>query len=133
MRHSHHKEATLKKVYCQTDDGLLDILSEDEETYNNVLAIREELMDKVMEKCYKSYLKKQTVKFLVQCAYDALVKFLSFNFYYHPDIPDMNRPEWVPDQPIEPSPKDTWACNAVPIRPIDFKVNFLHIKLLLEL
>ncbi|KAH1017482.1 uncharacterized protein LOC109535131 [Dendroctonus ponderosae] len=121
MRHIHHKGATLKKVYALTDDGVLDILKEDEETYSNVLAIREELMDRVMEECFKSYLKKQTVKFVVQCAYDALVKFLSFNFYHHPEIPDITRPEWVPDQPIEPSPKDTWACDAVPIRPTGFK------------
>lgn len=107
----------------ETDDDLLNKAYQNEETDNFILSIREELMQKVMDECYKIYLKKQTIKFVVQCAYDALVKYISFNFYYHPECPDTTQSIWIPDEPVEPSPKDTWAFGAVPVRPPSFKAK----------
>lgn len=107
----------------ETDDDLLNRAYQNEETDNFILSIREELMQRVMDECYKIYIKKQTIKFVVQCAYDALVKYISFNFYYHPHCPDTTQSIWIPDEPVEPSPKDTWAFGAVPVRPASFKAK----------
>lgn len=110
-------------INAETDDDLLNKAYQNEETDNFILSIREELMERVMDECYKIYIKKQTIKFVVQCAYDALVKFISFNFYYHPECPDTTQSIWIPDEPIEPSPKDTWAFGAVPVRPASIKAK----------
>lgn len=107
----------------ETDDDLLNKAYQNEETDNFILSIREELMQKVMDECCKIYLKKQTIKFVVQCVYDALVKYISFNFYYHPECPDTTQSIWIPDKPVEPSPKDTWAFGGVPVRPASFKAK----------
>ncbi|KAL1497783.1 hypothetical protein ABEB36_008681 [Hypothenemus hampei] len=114
-------ELYLRKLAPKTDEELLSQILQEQDDTNVVLSVREELMDRVMEECYKSYLKKQTVRFVVQCAYDALVKYLSFNFYYHPEAPDVSQAVWIPDPPIKPSPKDTWAYNAVAIGSADYK------------
>ncbi|XP_050301787.1 uncharacterized protein LOC126739985 [Anthonomus grandis grandis] len=104
----------------EENESILNEIFKNEEDQQIVLSIREELMERVMDECYKSYIKSQTIKFVVQCAYDALLKYLSFECYYHPEPPDTSTPIWTPDLPIEPSPKDTWAADAVPIRYVDY-------------
>ncbi|CAG9761328.1 unnamed protein product [Ceutorhynchus assimilis] len=98
-------------------EAFLQRIHKDEEDYMIVLSIRDELMENVFEECFKNYLKNQGVKFIVQCAYDAMIKYLSFEFYYHPEVPDVNQSLWIPDEPIESSPKDSWAAEAVPLQP----------------
>ncbi|KAF7279125.1 hypothetical protein GWI33_007539 [Rhynchophorus ferrugineus] len=98
------------------DRNILQQIYDEEETDNFIYSIREELMSRVMKECYKIYLEKQTIRFVVQCAYDALVRFLSFQFYYHHPVPNVKDPTWTPDSHVEPSPKDTWSAGAIPVR-----------------
>ncbi|XP_030761729.1 uncharacterized protein LOC115886628 [Sitophilus oryzae] len=102
-----------------SNQEILDQVYKQEETDNFIYSIREELMDRVMKECYDIYIKKQTIRFVVQCAYDALVKFISISCYYHYPVPNIKTSSWTSDVPIEPSPKDTWAIGAVPVRPFD--------------
>lgn len=73
-------------------------------------------MKKVLDECYKTYLEKQCVKFLVHCSYKAWIKLIDLNFYVHnPSWPYFkNHPDWAEDVPPEPSCPDTWAAYNVP-------------------
>lgn len=77
-------------------------------------------MKNVMEECYKKYLEKQSVKFLVHCTHKAWIKLIDLNFYVHnPVWPFFNgHKDWIVDVPPEPSPPDTWAAFNVPISEI---------------
>lgn len=70
----------------------------------------------MLESCYEKYLEKQSVKFLVNCTYKALIKLIDLNFYVHnPVWPYFkSHPDWSEDLPPEPSPPDTWAAYNVP-------------------
>lgn len=94
-----------------------DKVFEEEETCAIVYSVREDLMQNVMNECYKRYVDKQCVKFLVHCSYKALVRLIDLNFFVHnPNWPYYNgNPDWAEDYPPEPSPPDTWAAYNVPI------------------
>lgn len=89
---------------------------EEEENYSIVYGIREIILNHVLDACYQKYLEKQSVKFLVHCAYKALVKLIDLNFYVHNPVWSnfQNSPDWSADAPPEPSPPDTWAAYNVP-------------------
>ncbi|KAJ8972366.1 hypothetical protein NQ317_018479 [Molorchus minor] len=88
-----------------------------EEEDNVVYSIREELIQNVLDEIEKISLQKRIIRFVAECACDALKKVISIHFYHRADIPDLKNPEWAPDEPIEPSPPDTWATKRVPVQP----------------
>lgn len=73
-------------------------------------------MHAVMGECYKKYLEKQCVKFIVHCSYKALLKLIDLNFYVHNPVwaQFKDHPDWSADAPPEPSAPDTWAAFNVP-------------------
>ncbi|KAF5290509.1 hypothetical protein FQA39_LY03613 [Lamprigera yunnana] len=83
-----------------------------------VYSIREELMAKVMEECYKNYIDKQSVKFMVHCGMKAIVQLVHMSSFNH----DAGKPFFVghpayqPDQAAPPSAPDSWSARNVPIK-----------------
>lgn len=73
-------------------------------------AIREEILDRVMNHIYDKYLEKEMYNFVIECAFDAFIQFLNMEFYFH-HIPSIYETDlaWTSDLPPEPSPPDTWA------------------------
>ncbi|KAF5288437.1 hypothetical protein FQR65_LT02089 [Abscondita terminalis] len=53
-----------------------------------VYSVREELMSRVMNECYKRYIEQQTFKFMAQCSTRAFVELLNLsNFNHDPGNP----------------------------------------------
>ncbi|KAJ8915010.1 hypothetical protein NQ315_015984 [Exocentrus adspersus] len=89
---------------------------EEEEEDNFVFSIREEIIGKVFTEIGRYEQDADTLQFVVDCAVEALRRVVTLQFYYHKEIPDPRHPSWCPDEPIPPSPPDSWACNVVSIR-----------------
>ncbi|VEN49864.1 unnamed protein product [Callosobruchus maculatus] len=91
----------------------------DEEEDNFIYQIREDLIENVMKEIDAIEAKGRLIKFVADCAYEALVKLLSIEFYHHNATVDPTKGAWIPDEPPTPSKPDTWAANNIPIIPKD--------------
>ncbi|KAB0793673.1 hypothetical protein PPYR_13293 [Photinus pyralis] len=105
----------LSEIEIQEMQKILERQEEDLVVY----AVREELMTRVMNECYKSYIEKQSVKLMVHCAHRALVQLVNFGCFNHdPGSPFYeNHPAWSADSPPRPSPVDNWAAGTIPVLP----------------
>ncbi|KAF2903354.1 hypothetical protein ILUMI_02831 [Ignelater luminosus] len=103
---------------ASTIEKKLQKILENEEQELIVYSIREEIMQKVMNECYKKYMEKQCIKFTVHCAYRALVQLVNLGLFHHdPGKPFYKgHPSWLEDKPPNPSPPDTWAPGKVAIK-----------------
>ncbi|XP_049875936.1 uncharacterized protein LOC126373740 [Pectinophora gossypiella] len=83
------------------------------------LEIREELLEEALRIGYEHYMERQNSPFTVYCAAKAWLKLIDWYFYRHDPGEDPSasplcyipkRSEsWIPDEPPDPSPKDTWG------------------------
>nr|CAH7747870.1 unnamed protein product [Callosobruchus chinensis] len=87
----------------------------DEAEDNFIYQIREDLIENVMKEIDAIEAKGRLMKFVADCAYEALVKLLSIEFYHHNATVDPTVGAWMPDEPLAPSIPDTWAANNIPI------------------
>ncbi|KAL4714274.1 hypothetical protein ACJJTC_009626 [Scirpophaga incertulas] len=90
-----------------------------------ILNIREDILDKTMDIIYERYMETQTVSFTVHCAAQAWLKLIDWEFYRHDPgedptayppcyIPHREQ-SWMPDDPPDPSPKDSWCKHDMPV------------------
>nr|CAI5829215.1 unnamed protein product [Callosobruchus analis] len=93
------------------------VLYINEEEDNFIYQIREELIENVMKEIDVIEAKGKLIKLVADCAYEALVKLLSIEFYHHNATIDPTKGAWVPDEPLAPSKPDSWAANNIPIIP----------------
>ncbi|KAG7477193.1 hypothetical protein MATL_G00091870 [Megalops atlanticus] len=89
---------------------------EQEEGEEVVAEILDELVHRVMEKCYQLYLQKQLIPFTVSRARDALVHVVEWQFLVRDegDWPD-SAPLWEQDSEPLPCGIDSWAQGCVPV------------------
>lgn len=111
----------IRSLYIRLDLHKHDICRSEilgNESQNNIVFdIREELMTMVANKCYESYLSKQTVRFTAKATYLAWKQLFQWAYIRHDPVEDKyeDNPKWTPDQPPECSVRDTWAGYATPI------------------
>ncbi|XP_044272568.1 uncharacterized protein LOC123016313 [Tribolium madens] len=90
-------------------------ISEIEENGETVAqGIMHEILETSLETIEKRYLERQTIKFVVHCAHQALTKALKMHFYQHNDY-IRNAEFWGSEKRLEPSFPDSWAINQVPV------------------
>ncbi|CAH1995412.1 unnamed protein product [Acanthoscelides obtectus] len=92
-------------------------ITAEEDEDNFIYQIREELIENVMKHVDVIEDKHRLIKFVANCAYDALTKLLTIEFYHHSPVINPTEGAWVPDKPLMPSEPDTWAANNIPIIP----------------
>ncbi|XP_073961675.1 uncharacterized protein isoform X2 [Choristoneura fumiferana] len=90
-----------------------------------VLDVREELLEQAMRIGYEHYMERQTTCFTAHCAALAWLKLIDWYFYRHDPGEDPSayppcyipkrRESWMPDQLPDPSPKDTWGQQNLPV------------------
>lgn len=80
-----------------------------------IYSIRAELFDRAWKQCYENYLKRQTVRFVVDCAHEAITEIVNLNFYVHDEGSPyyVGHPSWIPNKLPEPSTPDGWATCKV--------------------
>ncbi|XP_035248093.1 uncharacterized protein LOC118213330 isoform X1 [Anguilla anguilla] len=95
---------------------------EQEEGEEVVAELLDELMCRVMEKCYQVYLQRQLVPFTVSWAQHSLVQTLEWQFLVRDDGDGQDHaPFWEQDSEPPPCEIDSWAQGCVPVvhsRPI---------------
>lgn len=84
-----------------------------------IFDIREEILETALKIGYQRYMEKQTAIFTVHCATEAWLKLIDWHFFRHDPGEDPSayppcyiphrEESWIPDQPPDPSPKDTWG------------------------
>ncbi|XP_052743571.1 uncharacterized protein LOC112044089 [Bicyclus anynana] len=100
-----------------------------------ILDIREEIFEDAFKICYQKYMDKQTVCFTVHCAAEAWLQLFNWYFFRHdpgedtsayPSCSIPKRAEsWIPDEPPDPSPKDTWCKQELTVleQPFEESLN----------
>lgn len=99
-----------------TDFNLTKIIQE-EENYNFIYGLREEIFENVSRYIDEIEFEKDRIRFVADCAYEAIVKLLTIEFYHHSAMINPLEGGWVMDEPPEPSPPDTWAAKRVTVMP----------------
>lgn len=82
-----------------------------------MFSIREEIIENTLNQIERIVQEKEALRLAVDCTIEALKKVIGLYFYFHMDSVDVKQPTWCPDEPIPPSPPDTWSANRVPIKP----------------
>ncbi|GLV34899.1 hypothetical protein CBL_09379 [Carabus blaptoides fortunei] len=90
-----------------------------QEFYLMMLEIREELLSRVLDECYKKYIEKESIKYIVDCAYLSWKQIVDINFYVHDRLTDFygNNSLWIPDEELEPCIADSWAKGNISVKP----------------
>ncbi|EFA08257.1 uncharacterized protein LOC103313897 [Tribolium castaneum] len=89
-------------------------ISEIEENGETIVrGIMHEILENSLETIQKRYMERQTIKFVVHCAHQALTKALKMHFYQHNDY-IRSADFWGSEKRIEPSFPDSWAINEIP-------------------
>ncbi|XP_064152622.1 uncharacterized protein C2orf81-like [Anguilla rostrata] len=87
-----------------------------EEGEEAVAEILDELMSRVMEKCYSVYLYRQLIPFTVSRARDTLVRVLEWQFLMQDRGEGQDgAPLWAEDAEPQPGVTDSWAEGSVPV------------------
>ncbi|KAJ8391668.1 hypothetical protein AAFF_G00086180 [Aldrovandia affinis] len=87
-----------------------------EEGEEAVAWILDELMDHVMEGCYRVYLHRQLIPFTVSKVRDALVQVMEWQFLMQDRGEGLDcTPLWVEDSEPQACETDSWARGAVPL------------------
>ncbi|XP_074203836.1 uncharacterized protein C2orf81 homolog [Camelus bactrianus] len=80
--------------------------------------IMEELVERVMDAAYKSYLERQCIPYTVDWARETMLQMVQLRFMPRdkgePNLAE--DPTWAEDEEPTPCPIDTWARGAVPVR-----------------
>lgn len=81
--------------------------------------IREDLMSRVLNECYKKYIEKESIKYVVDCAHLAWKQIVDLNFYVHDSVTDFYGKDslWIPDKELEPCVSDSWAKGNISAKP----------------
>ena len=80
-------------------------------------SIMTEIVDTTFEKIYERDMERQTIKFVVHCAHQALLKALRIHFYQHNDYIRTDQ-FWGSDKHLAPSSPDSWSFHQVPLMPV---------------
>ncbi|XP_053610735.1 uncharacterized protein LOC128675377 isoform X3 [Plodia interpunctella] len=90
-----------------------------------IYELREDIIEAAMNICYDKYMEQQTAVFTVHCAATAWLKLINWEFYRHDpgEEPSSYPPcfiprrveSWIPDDLPEPSPKDSWCKQDLPV------------------
>ncbi|XP_022916288.1 uncharacterized protein [Onthophagus taurus] len=89
----------------------------EETDFSAIYSIRDELINSVLDECMKREFEKLSIKYIVNCAYEAIKRIIELEFNMHDFGKEdfQNDPVWKPDQPPICSPPDTWAASNVPV------------------
>ncbi|CAH0564285.1 unnamed protein product [Brassicogethes aeneus] len=96
-------------------DNYLEKILEKEEDDMIPYEIRDEIINNVLDQIYEKHLEKRKISYVLECTYEAMVKLLEIEFYFH-HISEpyyVNHPLWTPDNPPEPSEPDTMCYGKV--------------------
>ncbi|EPY73645.1 hypothetical protein CB1_002666001 [Camelus ferus] len=87
--------------------------------------IMEELVERVMDAAYKSYLERQCIPYTVDWARETMLQMVQLRFMPRDEgEPNLAEdPTWAEDEEPTPCPIDTWARGAVPVRCIGKAVS----------
>ncbi|MGH0173653.1 UNVERIFIED_CONTAM: hypothetical protein FKN15_066099 [Acipenser sinensis] len=88
-----------------------------EEGEEAVAEVFDVLMARVMEECYRAYLKKQLIPFTVMQARDAMVQIVEWRFLARDKGEESVQcdPTWQEDEEPSPCGTDSWAQGSVPV------------------
>ncbi|KAB1262213.1 uncharacterized protein Cadr_000021608 [Camelus dromedarius] len=80
--------------------------------------IMEELVERVMDAAYKSYLERQCIPYTVDWARETMLQMVQLRFMPRDEgEPNLAEdPTWAEDEEPTPCPIDTWARGAVPVQ-----------------